>query len=226
MSRQSARDADDLAGRVRENYDRLGIEYARNLFRELEKKPLDRQLLDRLATETAGRGKVCDMGCGPGQVARYLRGAGADVFGFDLSPEMIGQARNLNPDISFLQGNMSALDLPTRSLAGIAAFYAIVNIRKESLPLVFSEMQRVLQPGGLLLLAFHVGYETLRPPELWGEPIAMDWFFFPVSEIKALLEAAGFFIEEVTEREPYAPDIEHQSRRAYIFARKPAPSRR
>ena len=75
------------------------------------------------------------------------------------------------------------------------------------------------------MLAFHVGDETLRPPELWGEPITMDWFFFPVSEIKAILEAAGFFIEEVTEREPYTPDIEHQSRRAYIFARKPAPSR-
>jgi SAM-dependent methyltransferase len=219
------RDEGDLTARVRENYDRLAIEYARNLFRELEKKPLDRQLLDRFATETAGRGKVCDIGCGPGQVARYLRDAGADVFGLDLSPEMIGQARSLNPDINFLQGDMSALDLLPGSLAGIAAFYAIVNIRKESLPLVFREMQRTLQLDGLLLLAFHIGEETLRPPELWGEPITMDWFFFPVSEIKALLEAAGFFIEEVTEREPYAPDVEHQSRRAYIFARKPAPSR-
>jgi hypothetical protein len=34
------------------------------------------------------------------------------------------------------------------------------------------------------------------------------------------LKAAGFEIEEVIEREPY-PEVEHQSRRAYIFARKP-----
>jgi len=207
---------------VRENYDRLAGDYARNLYHELERKPLDRQLLERFATETAGRGKVCDIGCGPGQVARYLRDAGADVFGLDFSPEMIEQARKLNPDISFLQGDMLALDLPPGHLAGIAAFYAIVNIPKESLPLVFSEMKRALQPGGLLLLAFHVGDETLRPPELWGNPITMEWFFFPVGEIKALLEAAGFVVEEVTEREPYSADIEHQSRRAYIFARKPS----
>ncbi len=35
------------------------------------------------------------------------------------------------------------------------------------------------------------------------------------------MEAAGFAIEEVIEREPYAPEVEYQSRRAYIFARKP-----
>ncbi len=47
-----------------------------------------------------------------------------------------------------------ALDFRGGRLAGIAAFYAIVNIPQESLPLVFREMERVLQLGGLLLLAF------------------------------------------------------------------------
>jgi len=28
-------------------------------------------------------------------------------------------------------------------------------------------------------------------------------------------------IEKIVEREPYAPEVEYQSRRAYIFARKP-----
>ena len=48
----------------------------------------------------------------------------------------------------------------------------------------------------------------------------MDWFFFSSAEIEQLLEAAGFIIKEVKVREPYSPDVEHQSRRAYIFARK------
>ena len=83
----------------------------------------------------AGRGEVCDMGCGPGHVARYLRDVGATVFGLDIAPRMVEQARQLNPHISFREGNMMALDIPDRTLAGIAAFYAIVNIPKESLPL-------------------------------------------------------------------------------------------
>jgi ubiquinone/menaquinone biosynthesis C-methylase UbiE len=212
---------DNITPPIREGYDRLADEYARRIFNELQHKPLDRQLLNRFAAEMAGRGEVCDMGCGPGHVARYLRDVGATVFGLDIAPRMLEQARQLNPDISFREGNMMALDIPDGTLAGIAAFYAIVNIPKASLPLVFREMRRVLQPGGLLLLAFHTGDEAVHEEELWGRPIAMDFFLFPAQEIGRSLEAAGLAIEQVVEREPYAPEVEYQSRRAYIFARKP-----
>jgi ubiquinone/menaquinone biosynthesis C-methylase UbiE len=217
---------DDTTRSIRESYDRLADEYARQIYNELQSKPLDREFLNRFAAEVSGRGEACDMGCGPGQVACYLRDRGASVFGLDLSPQMVEQARQLNPDISFREGNMLALDLPDASLAGIAAFYAIVNIPRESQPQVFREMARVLQPGGLLLLAFHMGDEVLHENELWGRPIAMDFFLLQPAAIQTDLEAAGFVIEEIIEREPYAPDVEYQSRRAYIFARKPGASAR
>src|ERR1700693_4460476 len=150
---------------IRESYDRLAAEYARRIFNELQHKPLDRELLNRFVAEIAGRGEVCDMGCGPGHVARHLRDAGTAVFGLDLSPRMLEEARQLNPDISFREGNMMALELPDGGLSGISAFYAIVNIPNTSLPLVFREMKRVLRPGGLLLLAFHIGDEILHEDE-------------------------------------------------------------
>jgi len=80
------------------------------------------------------------------------------------------------------------------------------------------EMSRVLRPGGLLLLAFHVGDEMLHRDELWGKPIDLDFFFFRTSEIEAVLAEAGFEIEESTERDPY-PDVEYPTRRVYILAR-------
>jgi ubiquinone/menaquinone biosynthesis C-methylase UbiE len=135
---------------------------------------------------------------------------------------MIEEARRLNPDITFRPGNMLALDLRDASLAGIAAFYAVVNLPKASLPQVFREMARVLQSGGLLLLSFHIGDETIHRNEWWDRPIAMDFHFLQPPAVKCELEAAGLVIEEIIEREPYAPEVEHQSRRAYIFARKPA----
>jgi hypothetical protein len=116
---------------------------------------------------------------------------------------------------------MMALHLHDETLAGIAAFYAIVNTPKESLPSVFREMARVLQPGGLLLLGFHCGDEALHETELWGQPISMDFFLFQPPEIRRYLELAGLVIEEIVERDAY-PEVEYQSRRAYIFARKPA----
>jgi SAM-dependent methyltransferase len=213
---------DNITQSIRESYDRLADEYTRRIFDELQHKPLDRELLSRFASELAGSGEVCDMGCGPGHIARYLHDAGARVFGMDLSPRMLAQARRLNPDICFREGNMMDLNLADGVLAGIAAFYAIVNISNESLPRVFREMERVLQPGGLLLLAFHAGDEIVRMDELWGSRISMGFFCFRPLVIQRYLEGAGFEIEEIIEREPYSPEVEHQSQRAYIFARKPS----
>jgi ubiquinone/menaquinone biosynthesis C-methylase UbiE len=206
---------------IRENYDRLAEDYARKIYGELEHKPLDRELLTRFAADVKGHGTICDMACGPGHVARFLRDAGADVFGLDLSTQMIAQARSLNSDIPFREGNMLALELESASLAGITAFYAIVNIPANSLAAVFAEMFRVLQPGGLVLLAFHIGDEVMRPEELWGNRIDMDFYQLHPERIGHLLTDAGFAIDDVVERDPY-PDIEFQSRRAYVFARKPA----
>jgi trans-aconitate methyltransferase len=142
---------DNITQPICESYNRLADEDARRIFNELQHKPLDRQLLNRFAAEVAGLGEVCDMGCGPGHVARYLQDIGATVFGLDISPRMVEQARQLNPDISFQEGNMLALNIPDRILARIAAFYAIINIPKEFLPLVFRQMERLPQPGGLLV---------------------------------------------------------------------------
>jgi SAM-dependent methyltransferase len=206
---------------IRENYDRLASSYTDHVFDELRHKPFDRDLLDRFAAATANRGQVCDLGCGPGHIAGHLHNAGATVFGLDLSPKMIEQARTLNPGIPFREGDMLALDLPDASLAGIAALYAIVNLPASTLPTAFQEIVRVLQPEGLLLLAFHAGDETLSPTELWGHPVSMDFFLFPPTQIEDQLKEAGLIIEESHQRDPY-PEVEYQTRRAYLLARKPA----
>lgn len=211
---------DTLIRSIRNSYDSLADEYARRLFHELEQKPFDRAFLNRFIAHV-GRGEVCDMGCGPGHVARFLHDAGMKVLGLDLSPRMLEQARQLNPGISFREGDMLALDLENETLAGITAFYAIVNFPPHSLLKAFEEMARVLQPGGLLLLAFHVGDEVLHESELWGRPIDMNFFLFRTAFVRDQLAAAGFTIEEVAERGPYSPEVEYQSHRAYIFARKP-----
>lgn len=41
----------DLHPSIQESYDRLAPEYARRLANELQQKPLDRQLLDKLAAD-------------------------------------------------------------------------------------------------------------------------------------------------------------------------------
>src|SRR5438034_5027380 len=58
------------------SYDRIAEEYANRISGELDHKPLDRMLLDEFAARFKGAGRVCDLGCGPGHVARYLHDRG------------------------------------------------------------------------------------------------------------------------------------------------------
>jgi SAM-dependent methyltransferase len=204
---------------VEASYDRVAAEYTRRIFGELEHKPLDRQLLDRFAASVQGSGLVCDLGCGPGHVARYLHERGVRVVGLDLSAEMLDQARVLNPGIEFRQGNMLSLDTEDGSWAGIVAFYSIIHLSRSEIADALAEMKRVLRPGGLLLLGFHVGDETFHTEEWWGRHVSLDFHFFRPQEMADSVAAAGLEVEEIVEREPYA-DVEYQSRRCYILARK------
>jgi SAM-dependent methyltransferase len=203
---------------TRAGYDRVAAEYARRVYHELRDKPLDRELLDRFASELRGAGPVCDVGCGPGQIARYLYDRGVDAGGLDLSPAMVAKARELNPGLTFRTGDLRALPFGDGELAGIAAFYSIIHIPRVQVVAALRELARVLRPGGRLLLAFHVGDEVRRVDELWGEPLRLDFVFFEVEEVRGHLVAAGFEVADVVERGPY-PDVEVQTHRAYMFAR-------
>jgi SAM-dependent methyltransferase len=212
---------DERRALIKTTYDALAEEYAAHLAGELASKPLDRELLDRFADQTRGVGPVCELGCGPGQVAKYLHDRGVDVSGLDLSPAMVAEAKRLHPGIAFREGDMLALDLEDRSVAGVVSFYAIVHLAPDALPVAFREVHRVLRPGGLALFAFHVGDETVRPEELWGIPVALDWVFFRMADVLRALAEAGLTVTDVVERDPYR-DAEHPSRRAYVLAAREA----
>lgn len=202
------------------SYDRVADEYVRRIFDELRHKPFDRQLLDRFAERVRDAGEVCDVGCGPGQVARYLHERGVNVCGLDLSAAMIEQARQLTPGIEFDQADLRSLGAPDETWAGITAFYSLIHIPRNELTSALAELRRVLRPGGLLLLAFHIGNETLHLDEWWGQAVCVDFHFCQPAEMVAALVEAGFEIVEILVRDPY-PDVEHPSRRCYLWAQRP-----
>jgi len=203
-------------------YDAVAEEYAARFFDELAAKPLDRALLDCLVELTRGVGVIADIGCGPGQIARYLADHGAQAMGIDLSPEMVRLAQRLSPDIPFRVGDMLALDLGANSLDGIAAFYSVIHAPPDQIPQVMREFYRVLRLGGLALLAFHIGDEVRHLDEWWEKPVSLDVYFYQPETLARRLEEAGFRIEAKVERAHYIDSVEHPSQRGYLLARKPA----
>ena len=210
-----------MSNSVQSSYDVIAEEYAKHYADELTRKPFDRKMLDWLIEKVGTLGSICDLGCGPGQIAAYLAGRGITVSGIDLSEEMVRTARNLNPGLLFEQGDMLELHkVADAAFGGIAAFYSIIHIGRANVTDALRELHRILGPRGVLLITFHIGSEVIHRDEMWDKPVSLDFNFYERSEMKQFLSAAGFTLEEAIERDPY-PGAEYESRRAYIFARKP-----
>jgi len=70
----------------------------------------------------------------------------------------------------------------------------------------------------IVLLAFHVGDETVHRDELWGKTVSLDFRFLLPDFVTAALRSAGLAVAEAVEREPYE-GAEYPSRRCYLLAR-------
>jgi len=207
--------------KVERQYDALAREYAEAFSGEHDRKPMDREMLRRFSREIGDRGPVWDLGCGPGQTAKYLKDLGVEVSGLDLSGKILEQARTIHPETNFRKGNILELEFDSGSIAGITAFYAMVHFTEAQVETALREVFRVLQPGGLFLFTFHIGEGTIHLKEFLGRKADIDFMFFTSDFISRRLKGCGFEKIEIIEREPY-PGVEYQSRRAYVFASKPA----
>ena len=202
-------------------YDTVAKEYSETFFAEHEKKPKDQEILRRFSIEIGDKKPVWDFGCGPGQTTKYLKDLGIEISGLDLSEKILEQARTTHPEINFRKGNILELEFDDDSIGGVVAFYAIVHFTEEQVEIAFLEVFRVLQPGGIFLFTYHIGEETIHLDEFLGKKVDIDFMFFTTDFIFSCLKDSGFEKIKIIEREPY-PGVEYESRRAYVFAKKPS----
>jgi hypothetical protein len=113
---------------------------------------------------------------------------------------------------------MTGLDLEDGSLAGAVAWYSTVHTPPGELPVVFAEFQRVLAPGGHLLMAFKVGDGCVHLDHAYGHDLSLDVYRFPPEQISELLGSAGFV--EVARLVRAADEKHEATAQAYLLARR------
>ena len=200
-------------------YDTVASDYARLLKGALGRMPWDRAVLAAFAESVLldRLGPVADVGCGAGRITGYLHQLGLDAFGVDLSPGMLALARQALPGLRFVEGSMTALDLPDASLGGVVAWYSLIHIPPMKVPAVLSEFCRVLVPGGQLVLAFQVGAEGRNLQQAYRHAISLEAYRMQPDQLEQQLQAAGLPVHARVVRDP--DDLETVPQ-AYLLARK------
>jgi len=202
---------DEKGARVRAMFDRIAPRYDR-LNRLLSVGLDQRWRRDALERIRVGRGdRVVDLACGTGDLAELSAARGAHVVGVDFSFEMLAAAQRRGIQAAFFQADGEALPLPDEWATAVTCGFALRNF--VSLPNVFREIARVLEPGGrvafievdrprpALIRAAHSLYFDRVVPLIGGllsDRIAYSYlpkstvYLPPTRELLALLEDAGF----------------------------------
>ncbi|MGW3247315.1 class I SAM-dependent DNA methyltransferase [Streptomyces sp. NPDC001070] len=191
-------DVDGWLADTRSSYDTVAVSYADRIREALAGQPYLRAALALFAdmVHAAGGGPVADVGCGPGHVTAHLRELGVDAFGIDLSPAMIDVARRDHPDLRFEVGSMTELDLADASVTALLAFWSLIHVPDDAIPVVLGHFQRVLRPDGPLLLGFHVGDGSrLKTQGYGGHPMRVHVHRRRPDRMAAWLRDAGFTVE-------------------------------
>ena len=209
---------------IAHTYDVAAKHYADTFAGELDGKPFDRDLLDRYAAAVAGHGEVWDVGCGAaGHLTRYLADRGVAASGADISPGSVAVARRRQPGLTFRVADMCDLPASEGSLAGIVAFYSMIHLPRQRIPVALAEFRRVLGPGAGLLIAMHGGTGEIGSDAAFGFGVPVRATLVSLDEIAGMVEPAGFAVRERHERAPYPG--EYPSQRLYLWAEAPPPAR-
>jgi SAM-dependent methyltransferase len=167
-----------------------------------------------------------EVGCGEGRVSRDLRARGHRTVSVDLSPSLLGHARQADGHGLYVRADASALPLSDGSCDLVVAYNSLMDVA--DMETAVGEAGRVLVPGGRFCICvthpmneagrfdgtapdapFIVSgtYFGRRPfaeiVERDGLTMAFHGWSYALEDYSAALEAAGFLIE--TMREP-VPD--------------------
>ncbi len=208
--------------RVRATYGAVVEAYADTFVDELDAKPFDTWFLDRLV-ELAEGGPVADAGCGPGHVSFYLAAAGADVTGFDLTPEMVTEARRRFPELTFEEGDLTDLPPPPGGggWAVAVAWYSMVHLAGSELAPAIALLSAAVRPGGWVAVALHVGSEHRHLDEWFDRPVDVDFTLHDAGAVLDAFHTAGLTDVEWYGRGPYLAGLETTDR-LYVLGHRPS----
>ena len=186
-----------------------------------------RRGLERFTGRTPGQLRVLDVATGTGRTLRQLRGAlpKAQLLGLDLSTAYLRQANRWLVQLpgelpQLVQGNAEAMPFADNSVQAISCVFLMHELPAEARQNVIQDCFRLLEPGGVLVLAdsiqladspqFAAVMENFR--RVFHEPYYRNYIS---DDIEARLHAAGFtdveaenhFMTRVwSARRPGAPD--------------------
>jgi ubiquinone/menaquinone biosynthesis C-methylase UbiE len=132
---------------IRDYYDALAPTYDHDRFANSYGRYVDGMERGLLRAWLRGRAPemVVDLACGTGRLLDFA------MTGVDLSPAMLGRAREKWPDRRLVQADAAHTGLPSAGFDAATCFHLLMHLDAAACAAVFRESARLVKPGGSLI---------------------------------------------------------------------------
>ena len=105
------------------------------------------------------KAKILEVGCGPGNIAKYLlaKRPDFDLFGIDLAPNMVALAAELNPTARFSVMDCRAISQLNDKFDAIIGGFTLPYLSTLERKKLLVDAYQLLHPNGLLYLSYVAG---------------------------------------------------------------------
>jgi demethylmenaquinone methyltransferase/2-methoxy-6-polyprenyl-1,4-benzoquinol methylase len=171
------------------------------------------EVYDRLASHVKSEQRVLDVGCGTGALTLRAAQQGAKVKGIDVNAQMLEIAQQRVSEAGLLQ-DIELCEMGVAELGGeesescdvVMSGLCFSELTEDELTYTLKEAQRILKPGGLLLVADEVVPRNVAKRILnWLTRLALVVVTYAITQtttnaVERLPERvaeAGFLVESV-----------------------------
>lgn len=149
-----------------------------------------------------------DVGCGSGNDTAAMADAGIDVVGVDMSEKLLERAEAHYPSVAFRRMDMRQLDFPEEGCRGVWCNAALLHLNEADMLVALGEFNRVLAPGGLLVVSVKEGEGEAVIVDKFSSDGARYYNYETEQTLQDKLETTGFTVSKtyvVNERERFGP---------------------
>lgn len=144
---------------------------------------------------------MLDIGCGSGFSAEYFHDKGINVFGIDLSSEMIRIAKKKHPNINFQVADMITFK-PDNNIDVVYAGYSMFHFQQEGFEKTLDNIKTYLNKKGILAMVMQEGSGELDEVEPFLPTEKIYIKLYTEDELKDLLNKHGFEVLEINRKKP------------------------
>jgi 2-polyprenyl-3-methyl-5-hydroxy-6-metoxy-1,4-benzoquinol methylase len=145
-------------------------------------------------TITRRNAKLLEIGCGPGNITKYLLSARPDfdIFGIDIAPNMIELAKKNNPSASFAVMDSRHIDEIKTTFDGIVCGFCLPYLSHTDSPKFITDCYHLLDEDGLLYISFVEGDPGKSDFQIASSGYRSYFYFYNVDDLTTQLAEHNF----------------------------------